>query len=288
MTTAQAIFEAELEPIQKLSKDLRDASRLLSKAEIRFLVDSYYMMQQNRIRFANQNRSLVQQDEPATLIPWLTSQSERFEREIRKALLPWAENQAVGRWALSITGIGPVITAGLLAHIDIEKANTAGKIWRFAGLDPTVKWEKGQKRPWNASLKSLCWKIGESFVKVSSNEKDIYGKLWLERKELEQKRNDEGANAEEAARRVSTVGKSTEAYKHYAAGHLPPGQIHARAKRYAVKMFLSHLHHVMYLAHYRTNPPKPWVIEHGGHTDFMRPPNLELVTRVVESANRKE
>ena len=154
---------AELEPILKLSKDLREAARLMSRAEVRYLVDSYYMMQQNRIRFANQNRALVEQQEPSSLIPWLTEQSERFEKEIRKALQPWAEEQPVGLWCLSICGIGPVITAGLLAHIDIEKANTAGKIWRFAGLDPTSKWNKGEKRPWNPSLKTLCWKAGESF-----------------------------------------------------------------------------------------------------------------------------
>jgi hypothetical protein len=276
MSTA---FSAELEPIQKLSQDLRAAAQLMSRAEVRYLVDSYYAMQQNRIRFANQNRALIEQAEPATLVPWLSGQAERFEKEIRKALEPWAEHQAVGRWCLSITGIGPVLTAGLLAHIDITKAPTAGKIWRFAGLDPTSKWERGQKRPWNPSLKTLCWKIGESFVKVSGREKDIYGKLWLARKALEQQRNEEGRNAEEAARRVATVGRATEAYGHYAAGRLPPGQIHARAKRYAVKIFLSHLHHVMYLDHFRRDPPKPWVIEHGGHSDMLPVPHLKEVER---------
>jgi len=270
-------FDAEVEPIQKLSKDLREAAKLLSRAEVRYLVDSYYMMQLDRMRLASQARALIEQKEPASLIPWLTTQSERFETEIKKALGAWAKEQPVGRWCLSITGLGPVMTSGFLAYIDIEKASTAGKIWRFAGLDPTVKWEKGQKRPWNASLKTLCWKLGESFVKVSGNKNDIYGQLWLKRKEFEQQRNGAGANAEEAARRVSTVGKSTEAYKHYAAGHLPPGQIHARAKRWAVKIFLSHLHHAMYVSHFKTPPPKPWVIEHGGHADVMQPPNLELL-----------
>jgi hypothetical protein len=44
----------------------------------------------------------------------------------------------------------------LLARIDIVKAPTAGHIWRYAGLDPTVRWNKGEKRPWNAGLKVLC------------------------------------------------------------------------------------------------------------------------------------
>lgn len=266
-----------IDPIQKLTKDLKDAAKLLSEQEVRFLVDSYYMLQDDRKRFANQSRALLELPEPSSLIIWLTEQSERFEIEIKKALDIWSAQQAAGKWARSIVGIGPVIAAGLLAYIDIEKASTAGKIWRYAGLDPTVKWAKGEKRPWNAQLKVLCWKIGESFVKVSGKDDDVYGKVYLRRKDLESKRNDEGAYTAHAAERKSTVGKSTEAYKHYAEGHLPPGHIHARAKRYAVKLFLSHFHYVLYKTHFGKEPPRPWVIEHGGHADYFPPPNLELI-----------
>src|SRR5262245_51121976 len=161
MTNSVPMIERlDLEPIEKLSRDMRDAAKLMTRAEVRYLVDSYYMMQEDRKRFANKSRARVEQKEPHALIPWLQGQSLRLEKEIHKALAVWADDQKPGRWAQSIVGIGPVITSGLLAHIDIEKAPTAGKIWRYAGLDPTVKWEKGQKRPWNASLKTLCWKIG--------------------------------------------------------------------------------------------------------------------------------
>ena len=262
------------EPLERLSKDLREAAKLMTREEVRYLVDTYYQWQLNRMRSASQVRALVEQKEPSALLPWLEKQSRRVEREIKKALAAWAEEQPVGRWLGSICGIGPALTAGLMAYIDITKASTAGKIWSFAGLNPTVKWEKGQKRPWCAQLKTLAWKAGQSFVKVSSNENDIYGKIWRERKELEQRKNEAGDYKDIARERAKTVGKKTEAYKYYAAGKLPPGHIHARAKRYAVKMFLSHLHEVMYLDHYKTPPPKPWVIEHGGHVDYIPPPNL--------------
>ncbi|KKL21523.1 hypothetical protein LCGC14_2444610, partial [marine sediment metagenome] len=57
---------------------------------------------------------------------------------------------------------------------------------------PTVKWGKGKKRPWNASLKVLCWHAGESFVKCHNREHDVYGKLYVERKARELARNAEG------------------------------------------------------------------------------------------------
>jgi hypothetical protein len=47
--------------------------------------------------------------------------------------------------------------------------------------------------------------------------------------------------------------------------------VHARAKRFAVKMFISHLHHMMYVAKYGTNPPRPFAIEILGHAHYVRP-----------------
>jgi hypothetical protein len=268
----------KLEPVKRLTKDLKEAALLMTNAEVRFLVDTYYMMQDDRKRFANQSRALLEQEEPNNLIPWLTGQADGLEQQIKRALDIWSADQAVGKWARSIVGIGPVISAGLLAHINIEKAPTVGHIWRYAGLDPTSKWEKGQKRQWNAELKTLCWKIGESFVKVSGKDDDVYGKVYLQRKEYENARNEQLLYKEIAEYRATTVDKKTEAYKSYIIGKLPAGHLHARCKRYAVKLFLAHFHHALYLKHYGTKPPKPWVIEHGGHIHFIEPPNLSMLT----------
>ena len=176
---------------------------------------------------------------------------------------------------MGICGIGPVIAAGLLAHIDIEKAPTVGHIWNFAGLNPFQDWNKGEKRPWNASLKTLCWKIGQSFVKVSNNDKDVYGKIYKKRKEYEMAKNEAGDYAEQAKQKLERfkIGKDTEAYKYYSEGKLPPAHIQQRAERYAVKMFLSHLHEVWYREHYGTEPPKPFVISQLGHAHYIAPPN---------------
>ena len=70
-----------------------------------------------------------------------------------------------------------------------EAIQTVGHIWRFAELDPTQTWEEGQRRPWNASLKTLSWKIGESFVRRSRDEDATYGRFYRERKQLEIERN---------------------------------------------------------------------------------------------------
>ena len=131
-------------------RDLREATQTLGADEIRYMVDTYYLLQEYRKRSANQNRALTASGEPHSLVEWAGERFHLVEKQIKKALEVWCEQNEFAQWCLSIHGIGPVITAGLIAHIDLEKATTAGKIWRYAGQDPTSKWEKGQKRPWNA------------------------------------------------------------------------------------------------------------------------------------------
>ena len=265
----------DLEPLQRLTKDIKQAAKTLSADEARYLVDAYYAMQGDRIRSDNQVRALRESEEPHDTIAWLASNAGVLERNIKSALDAYGDAHMVGLWSKSVVGIGPVISAGLIAHIDITKAPTVGHIWRFAGLDPTVSWEKKTKRPWNASLKTLCWKIGESFVKVSGHEDDVYGKLYLARKAKEIARNDAGELADQAAAKLERfkIGKGTEARKHYEAGRLPPAHIHARAKRWAVKLFLAHWQEVAYRDHFGGPAPKPYVLSQLQHGHEIRCPN---------------
>lgn len=308
---------------QRLSKDLRKAAATLSDDEARFLVDTYYQMQEQRIATAGQVRSIEQAPErekpeefkalykafaaahpeiktpnmkkmfyrseeykaflkectpvePHDTIVGFMNEFQHMEDDMKRALEEYVKAKPIGRWMLSIVGIGPVIAAGLIAHIDIRQCPTAGHIWSYAGLIPGVKWEKGQKRPWNAKLKTLCWKIGESFVKTSKKADDVYGHIYVERKEYETTRNEAGLYSTQANEGAMRVAKSTEAYKAYTKGLLPDGHIHSRAKRYAVKMFLSHLHQVWYEMEFGEKPPKPFVISQCGHAHMIEPPNYPM------------
>jgi hypothetical protein len=181
----------ELPELMRLNRDIKLATATLERREARYLVDTYYQMQDYRISTSNQARSMGKDEEPHLTLSFFQTQMATLERQVRTVLDTWTDTDPLGTWAKSITGIGPVIAAGLLAHIDIEKAPTVGHIWRYAGLDPTVSWGKGEKRPWNASLKVICWKAGESFVKVSNNDKDVYGHFYAQRKVFEDERNNQ-------------------------------------------------------------------------------------------------
>ena len=178
-----------LETIKRLTRDLNLASITLSDAEVRFLVDAYYIIQDDRKRSNSQVRTLDELKEPHLLLSWFAEQNRVFENQIKNALNRYSLSKPVGEWMQSICAVGPVISAGMLAHIDITQAPTVGHIWRYAGLDPTRKWEKKQKRPFNADFKVLCYKTGESFVKFQNHEKDVYGKFFVKQKDLYVRRN---------------------------------------------------------------------------------------------------
>lgn len=267
--------DGDIEPIKRLNKDLRKAAKELTANEARFLVDAYYQMQRDRIRAAHQARTLEEAGEPNLMLGWLFDNTAVLERNIKSALGAYSQHNPVGKWAESIIGIGPVISAGLLAHIDITKAPTVGHIWRFAGLDPTVVWKEKTKRPWNGALKRLCWIIGESFTKQSGHKDDFYGKLYLQRKVQEEAKNANLDFKEQAAKSLTEKNwkKDTQTKTAYEEGRLPQARIHLRSQRYAVKIFLSHWHHVAYRQHYGTNPPKPYVLDHLGHAHMIQIPN---------------
>jgi hypothetical protein len=251
-------------PIAKPDRESVLEVAKLTNAEARFLVSNYYDAQDARKREDMQLRHLGDNPEQAVtrFLKWTADANAEIEGQVKRALEKFAEGSRVGRWCLAQHGLGPVITAGLLAHLDIERAPTAGHFWRFAGLDPTCKWEKGQKRPFNRALKQLMFHLGECFKRSSNSPDSIYGKLYRERKAMIVARNERGFNAERAK---TFTTKSADVRKTLAEGKLPAGNLDRQACNYAAKIFLSHLHALMFWDKFGTVPPKPFAIAIMGH-----------------------
>lgn len=312
------LFEGEERPsIRTVRADFRKAARDLGRREVRYLVDLYYQIQDYRKASANQVRALSKSEEPHQVITWAKGEMGSIEDTIHAVLDAWtsADDDSVAAWARTVRAIGPVISAGLAAHIDIERAPTVGHIWSFAGLNPTVRWEKGEKRPWNASLKTLAWKIGDSFVKFSGevcstcgkrptpkHDEDkcvcevpamrpdprcFFGVVYRDRKAKEVARNESGEHRELAQQEL--VGrtwrdKTSPTYEAYTAGVLPDGRIDLRARRYAVKLFLAEWHEEAYARRYGVLPPKPYAIDRQGHAHEIAFPDASPFVRGLRKA----
>jgi hypothetical protein len=271
------LYEAK-DLLVRINKDLRESAKLMARREAKFLVRTYYQFQQSRLAATSRIREAAKVDEPMELLTWSRDNAITVEKDIKAALDVYAKQWRMGLWMQGICGIGPVISAGMLALLDIRRRPTVGHWWRHAGLDPTVTWGKGELRPWNATLKVLCYHAGECFFRTKNHDSSFYGKLFDVRKEREIKLNEEGKFADQAAFAAKKVGKSTDAYKSYSKGKLPKAHIHARARRWTAKLFLSHLHTMWYREYYEADPPFPFVFVHcdGDHRHYIAPPEVEL------------
>jgi len=311
ISTAIPAFDA----IERPTKDALKSAASLGGRQMRYLVDTFYQMQELRKASNNQIGSMVRAAEagkdmePHETLDWLGVQLNTMERQLSRAFEQFALAHMPGRWLMSITGIGPVLAANFLARLSVhpwhctnpvllkkrEKGaepvfpcdpdepcqddcgyrtvHTAGGFWRFAGLDSTMEWKEGELRPWNAAVKVACWKFSDGLVKLKNNEGSFYSKLYVQRKDREMAKNERREFADQAALGAARVGKKTRAYSFYKDGLLPPGHIDMRARRYAVKIFLSHLHHVMYVDEFDRDPPRPFILEHGGHAHMIEIPN---------------
>lgn len=265
------------EQIMKVSSDIKNSYKLIDTSTAKYLVDTYYQVQKSRIITGNQIFWQSKTEEPCALLIFTHNNLRIIEKNLYNALSIYAKHQPIYQWLSTICGIGPVISAGLIANIDITKVNTAGQIWSYAGLVPGKDHlVKGQKSPYNKTLKTLCWKIGQSFVKVSNNPKDFYGKIYKERKKYEIELNTQGKYSDQAKIALSRlVKKTTDTYKANTAGMLSDGHIQRRSERYATKIFLSHLFTVWYEMANHKLPPKPFAIAILGHKDEILVPNWD-------------
>ncbi|SRR5712691_2551666 len=319
--------------IPRASKEQVLSAAKLGENEIRFIVSNYYDAQEMRKRSDMQLRHLGDKCDPDGLLHFWADRQSDLEADILKMLGKYAESRPAGRWMLAQYGVGPVTAAGILAHVDITKAPTAGHIWRFAGLDSSCEWygtEKAAKivreflgakkkpdvddvmaiaamtkrraytlvkiamsdrdgnpqplttkslsaalakRPYNAQLKQICWHLGECFKRTSHSTQSFYGRIYREHKAVVVARNERGEYAERA--KVFFT-KSADIRKTLEEGKLPAGNLDSQATRYAAKIFLSHVHAVMYWDRFGQAPPKPFAIEILGHADEIKIPGTDL------------
>jgi len=295
---AKAVVKTEAKGSrQENVKALRNAPEY-TRGEGRQLVDTYEGVQ--RLRIATQNRLRAHaQDRAVTAVP-LQAQLEAQLAERENTIAAMAHEFALrfpeGRWALSQAGVGPVIAATLVAYLgDLEyrpkgysefdqaiPVRTVGQIWRFAGLDPTAEWKKGQRRPHCARLKTICWMLGESFKKLGKDSTSFYSKLYRERKATEIMRNERGDFKDQALNRLEKAKLmrwkiSPEQSDTWASGKLQAIGLDLRAERVAVKMFLSHFFEIAYLSKHGTRPPVPFAFATPGsnHNHYIAPPGIE-------------
>ena len=223
----------------------------LDNNSVRKIVTSYNKIQEAKTSV----EAILSKDDSIEIIDQMVQTLSSIDQIVKRPLTNFIGDSQVGQWAMSQYGIGPVLTAGLLSHIDITKANTAGAIWRYAGFDPNAS--KSSKTAYNGELKNICWKIGVNFSKYSNRSQCFYGKLYLQ----DLNRRTENNNS------LHPLNSFENSHK------LAEDHIDAQARRFAVKIFLSHFHAIAYEEHYGIKPDRPTHISIDGQEKEILIPN---------------
>jgi hypothetical protein len=262
------------EILVKLSRDMKSAAETMTANQARYLTSLYLTMQRNRKAADQKIAKMVERSEgePHAVLTWASDNALALESQILGALKAFALSQPMGRWAMGILGVGPIVASGLLAHVDIDKCPTAGHLWAFAGFDPSKKWGKGEKRPHNAALKQIGYYAGESFIKLKGNPECAYGRMYDERKAYEQAKNEAGDYAEFARAYLERRPTHAQA-KTYKSGKLPAGHLHARARRWVIKMFLAHWFEEAYWKRHGREAPLAYPVAVQKHAHYVERPN---------------
>jgi hypothetical protein len=229
---------------------------------LRFLVETYYDLQSQRIMAENRLRSYSKaKEEPLrnqlqTLSDWVDQRMHKCEIELKGMVLRELKTIPIAReYLLKIKGVGPCIAGGVIAYMETpERFNTVSSLWAYSGFHTVdghaPRRTKGEKSNWNPHLKRIVWLAGESFVKVT---KSPYRALYDKSKEFYRKKFPEPIDSG----RKSREGK---AIMNYTDGH-----IHAMAKRRVVKIFLANV-----WSHWREMEglpiEPPYIIGREGHS----------------------
>ena len=151
------------------------------------------------------------------------------------------------------------------------------------------------KRPWNARLKSLClFRMGECFIKFNTRDECYYGKHYARKKAELVQHNERGDFAARAAAELESkekrMRKDAKRLEHWRSGKLAPAHLDDMARRWAVKLLVSHLHEVMTWDYHGHAPRLPYIWQYGdpNHTpELFKPPHFNSETYLTDFGGKQ-
>lgn len=175
--------------------------------------------------------------------------AEQYEKEYQKLMNEFVEEEPIyQKFLLHIKGISAILSANLIKEFGYcENAPHISSLWKYCGMAvengqaPVRK--KGQKLEFNSKLRTMVWKISDSFVKQRT---PFYRDIYDKEKERQVKMLDnflEGLSKEDK-KKFNKIDKRDEKRKFVSDvdAKAPVSLMNAdlRAKRKAVKIFLAH------------------------------------------------
>lgn len=241
---------------------------------------------------------------------WAVKQGDVLSRQIEDLVEKFIRRHPLAPFVEHTPGFGYIDLAYMIAAFDIKQAETCGRFWSWAGLDPNKRYTK-KRTKLAFEMRTVIYVISESLLKRNH----FYRSIYYHRRAVETIKNLNGEYARLARkidrkrgqeRRVDVEPNGNyykwtsgildpEKVKPYLYGTLapvpnkamyvdegctgvemlPPVALHARARRYMVKAMLAHLHYCWYHIDRGHPPPKPYVLDLRNQQRIEIPPQFK-------------
>ena len=187
----------------------------------------------------------------------ISIETERTEEKYKKLMDQYLKKEPLWiEWLINVKGISSVLGSSLIKSFGYcETYQYVSSLWRHCGFDPDgAKGKtKGEKIHYNPKLKTMVWKIGDSFIKQRT---EPYRAVYDNEKE----------------RQLMLVTNEAE--------NAPKNRLHAdlRARRKMVKIFLQH-YYIIGRKIKGLSITKPYPHDRMGHKHFIPPKDCKFTLK---------
>ena len=235
-----------------------------------FVDKALYFIQKARVQCQNRKTHLEKNDKQDPLVEDVLEKLMGLEKYLNKKVEEIVKQHPAYDWFSNIRGIGNLNIGKVFCLIDIEKATTISKLWRYALGAPingkVEKREKGKPIHYNAMLKTMCWRLAKSLIRANGKYAIYYRE---QKKRITEKMEQAGYTI------ISGSEKGKEKV-------ISKGHIDRMAMRKMLKLFLSHLW-LKWREALGLPITKPYVHEIGGHTSYITPEEMMEAKRTKKN-----
>jgi len=146
--------------------DLRD--RQIQKARIQFTL---------RLSAIERGQDIASKQQTEMLLKWQSTFDE-LELKLNSDIAKLVQTYPIFKEVSKLKGIGPMLSAKMIAMIDIEMCDTTSALWRYAGY-ATIDGQRerrvaGEKSHFNGRLKTTTYLVALSFLRCNSPYRRVY------------------------------------------------------------------------------------------------------------------
>lgn len=240
----------------------------MSKEDLYTVANTLYFIQKNRVSLQVRKSHLKKNKKTCTFTDEALIKLEKLEDWLNSELKERVKAHPAYFWFSKVKGVGDINIGKVIGMIDIEKAETVSKLWRFAGFKPGDRKIKGEMLHYNEALKSMCWRLAKSLIRA----KGEYYEYYLEQKKrLRRVKEKDGLKIVPSAKLPKEKDQKTGKMKHVEKdGFYGLGHVDGTAQRKMIKLFLSHLW-VKWRAAEGLAVTKPYAQSILGHENYRDP-----------------